>query len=95
MTPLWVTRAAEDDLRQIVRWGQDHFGPQQSKIFRDKLDQVFRRIAHSPTIYPQVDYIRPGYRRALCGPYSIYYRLCPDGIEIIRVLGRQHRETTL
>ncbi len=40
-------------------------------------------------LYPAVDHIRVGYRRSVCGAHSIYYRIEGEGVEIIRIIGRQ------
>ena len=55
----------------------------------------FSRIAVEPYLYVAVDELRAGYRRAVYGSHSIYYRLTDDGVEIMRVLGRQNPDDRL
>jgi toxin ParE1/3/4 len=46
-------------------------------------------LAENPRLWPAVDHIRPGYRRSVYGRHSIYYRIDPDAIVIVRILGQQ------
>ncbi|KZY98902.1 hypothetical protein A3746_06215 [Oleibacter sp. HI0075] len=68
----------------------EQFGIEQSELYRDKLKQRFLELTEAPLIYPEVDDIREGYRRSVCGVHSIYYRIHADYIEIVRVIGRQN-----
>ncbi|MCH7944323.1 MAG: type II toxin-antitoxin system RelE/ParE family toxin [Proteobacteria bacterium] len=46
-------------------------------------------IADKPKLYPAADNIRKGYRRSVFGVHSIYYRIHGEGVEIVRILGRE------
>ena len=67
----------------------------QSDRYRDKLKKRFSVIADTPLLYPTVDHIRKGYRRSVCGVHSIYYQTDSEGVEIMRVLGRQDPDMAL
>jgi toxin ParE1/3/4 len=84
-----LSEAAKEDLVVIALYGDEHFGITQSDRYRDKLKKRFAVIADTPLLYPAVDHIREGYRRSVCGVHSIYYRIDNEGVEIMRVLGRQ------
>jgi len=56
---------------------------------------LFERIAQAPLSFPSVDHIRPGYRRAVCGVDSIYFRQNDDMVEIMAILGGQQSELWL
>lgn len=84
-----LSEAAKEDLIVIALNGDAHFGISQSDRYRDKLKKRFAVIADTPLLYPAVDHIREGYRRSVCGVHSIYYRIDNEGVEIMRVLGRQ------
>jgi len=45
-----------------------------------------------PLLYPDVDHIHKGYRRSVYGSHSIYYRIDPEEIVIVRILGREDPE---
>lgn len=90
-----LSEAATEDLISIAQYGDDQFGVVQSDRYREKLKQRFSALAESPELYPTVDHIRAGYRRSVCGVHSIYYRIMGQGVEIVRVLGRQDPEKQL
>ena len=90
-----LSEAAKEDLIVIALYGDEHFGINQSDRYRDKLKKRFAVIADTPLLYPAVDHIREGYRRSVCGVHSIYYRIDNEGVEIMRVLGRQDPDMAL
>lgn len=53
------------------------------------LERRFEELAENPTMYAEVNEIRQGYRRSVCGVHSIYYRVAGDVVEIIAIIGRQ------
>ncbi len=80
---------AEDDLNRIWLRGLRDFGEKQADKYYYDFIARFEQIADSPKLYPAVDELRQGYRRSVCGVDSIYYRIIPDGVEIMRILGQQ------
>lgn len=90
-----LSEAAKEDLISIAQYGDDQFGVIQSNRYREKLKQRFSVLAETPELYAAVDHIRVGYRRSVCGVHSIYYRIKEQGVEIVRVLGRQDPEKQL
>ncbi len=54
--------------------------------FYDQLDQLLSLIARYPRMGEAVDNLAPGVRRHTLGDYLLFYRLCGDGIELIRIL---------
>ena len=84
-----LTEAAKEDLVTISQYGDEHFGEAQSNRYRDQLKHRFSVLTEQPFLYQEVDHIRAGYRRSVCGVHSIYYRITGEGVEIVRVLGRQ------
>ncbi len=84
-----LSKLAEEDLAEIADYGDEHFGIAQSDRYRERLKQRFSTLAEQPYLYQAVDDIREGYRRSVCGKHSVYYRIDEQGVEIIRVLGRQ------
>ena len=90
-----VREAAKGDLKRIYRRGIIEFGETQADRYFDELFERFDQIANQPFLYPAVDSIRAGYRRSVCGVDSIYYRIVGNGVEIMRVLGRQDADEWL
>ncbi len=84
-----LSQSAKEDLILIAQYGDEHFGAAQSDRYRDQLKRRFLLLAEQPMLYPAVDHIRTGDRRSVCGTLSIYYRIDNEGVEILRVLGRQ------
>ncbi len=84
-----LTEAAKEDLRRIYRYGVLQFGEAQADSYFDSLFERFEQIAAYPLQFPAMDYIRPGYRRSVCGVDSIFYRIVDDTVEIISILSRQ------
>lgn len=80
---------AIQDLISIARYGDENFGIIQSEIYQEKLETQFDLITKMPEAYQKIDEISKGYRRAVCGSHSIYYRITEAKVEIMRVLGRQ------
>ena len=81
--------AAKDDLIAIASYGDEHFGIAQSDRYREHLKKRFSIPAEQPQLYPDVDHIRSGYRRSVCGVHSIYYHVAENAAEIVRVLKHQ------
>ena len=85
-----LSRKAENDLFDIALYGDEKYGEAESNKYREKLKKQFSILAKSPLRYPAVDHIRVGYRRAVCGVHSVYYKIDDSGIvEIVRVLRSQ------
>ncbi len=84
-----LTKKAENDLFELALYGIQQFGVERSRKYRDQLKQRFEELAQQPEQYPLVTHIRKDYRRSVCGVHSIYYRIDNEGVEIVRVLGRQ------
>ena len=89
MSEYRLSEAAIEDLLQIAIFGDETFGREQSDKYRDKLKKQFLEIAHNPLHYVNIDYIKKGYHRSVCGPHSIYYRIEEWGVLIVRILGKQ------
>jgi toxin ParE1/3/4 len=90
-----LSKAAEQDLIAIARFGDEQFGIAQSNRYRDQLELRFSLLAEQPLLYPAVDHIRKGYRRSVCGAHSIFYRIDGRVVEIIRILKNQDPQKQL
>lgn len=64
---------------------------QADKYFNIFFD-YFDIIAQRPFSFEAVDFIKPDYRRCVCGADSIYFRLNNNVVEIMAIIGRQDLE---
>lgn len=90
-----LTGAAENDLIGIAQYGDETFGIEQSNRYRDQLKERFSALASHPMRYPAVKHIHTDYRRTVCGRHSIYYRIDPTEIVIVRILRGQDLQIAL
>ncbi|MEM1411650.1 MAG: type II toxin-antitoxin system RelE/ParE family toxin [Pseudomonadota bacterium] len=93
MPSLRLSEAAADDLESIANHGIEQFGVHQARHYFETLAKQLEEIASDPLRFPEVRHIRPGYRRCVHGVHSIYFRQLRDGVEILRILGRQGLES--
>ena len=76
-------------MRRIYRHGVREYGNALADQYYDALFDRFEELAEQPYLYQEVDEIREGYRRSVCGVDSIYYRVEGDTVEIMAILGQQ------
>ena len=84
-----LSEKAEEDLSRFYEYGILHYGQDRADRYYDGLIERFEELTENPRLWPAVDHIRSGYRRSVYGRHSIYYRIDPDTIVIVRILGRQ------
>jgi len=65
-----LSNVAKEDLIRIYQ-----FGVQQADKYIDSFFNYFEIIAERPFAFEAVDFIKPGYRRCVCGSDSIYYQV--------------------
>ncbi|MEQ9168736.1 MAG: type II toxin-antitoxin system RelE/ParE family toxin [Fulvivirga sp.] len=90
-----LSNVAKEDLIRIHHYGVMRFGIKQADKYFDSFFKYFDIIAQRPYAFEEVDFIRPGYRRCVCGSDSIYYRINDEVIEIMTIVGRQDIEGSL
>jgi len=84
-----LSNEAKNDLIRIHQYGVKKFGTKQAdKYFYEFFDQ-FEIIAQRPFSFQTVDFIKPGYRRCVCGSDSIYFKINNEVIEIMAIIGMQ------
>jgi toxin ParE1/3/4 len=84
-----LSNAVREDLIRIHHYGVRQFGMQQADKYFDSFFDYFDIIAQRPFSFESVDFIKPGYRRCVCGSDSIYYKVENDIVEIMSIIGRQ------
>ena len=90
-----LSNAAKEDLIRIHHYGVKKFGVAQADKYFDSFFDYFSIIAQQPLAFEVVDFIKPGYRRCVCGADSIYYRIKNNVVEIMSIMGRQDLENVL
>jgi toxin ParE1/3/4 len=84
-----LSNLAKEDLIRIHHYGIKKFGIVQADKYFDSFFKYFDIIAQRPFSFESVDFIKVGYRRCVCGPDSIYYKVNNDIIEIMTIIGKQ------
>jgi len=84
-----ISNEAKEDLIRIHHYGVQKFGMAQADKYFEAFFEAFEIIAEQPYSFESVDYIKPGFRRCVCGSDSIYYRINDDVVEIMAIVGRQ------
>ena len=82
--PVRLTPAAERDIVLAADW---YFreAPHMLASFEEEIDRSFQRIAEQPEMYQVVE---ATVRRATIRrfPFSVFYRILPDWIEVIGIV---------
>ena len=84
-----LTLAADADIDRIFIFGFQTFGLEQADRYVSNLYEHLDDLADNPKRWPAVEHIRAGHRRSVCGVHSVYYRIDPNEIIIMRILGRE------
>jgi len=84
-----ISNAAKDDLIRIHHYGVSQFGQKQADKYFNTFFEYFEIIAQQPYAFEEVDFIKQGYRRCVCGSDSIFYRIGNNRVDIMAIVGRQ------
>jgi toxin ParE1/3/4 len=86
MSTLVVSPRARADLRGIWRYTRDHWGAAQADRYIHEINRALAILAANPERGRSCEEIRRGYRKYRIGAHMIFFRVVPEGIEIVRVL---------
>lgn len=84
-----LSNAAKEDLIRIHHYGVKQFGIKQADKYFEAFFDHFELIAKNPQLFESVDFIKPGYRRCVCGVDSIFFKTNGELVEIMAIIGRQ------
>ncbi|MEX0812853.1 MAG: type II toxin-antitoxin system RelE/ParE family toxin [Chitinophagales bacterium] len=84
-----LSNEAKNDLIRIHQFGITKFGVDQADKYFNTFFEYFDIIAERPYSFESVDYIKPGYRRCVCGSDSIFYKIENNVVEIMAIIGQQ------
>jgi toxin ParE1/3/4 len=90
-----LSRAADEDFENIFDYGIDIFGLDQAIKYQNGMRLRFDELGQQPKLYAAVNHIRKGYRRSVYGSHSIYFRIEPKCVLIVRILGQQDPASAL
>ena len=89
MSKYRLSVSVKEDLIRIYQYGFQKFGEKQADKYFQSFFEYFDVIAERPESFESVDFIKPGYRRCVCGVDSIYFKVNEDIVEIMAIIGRQ------
>ena len=84
-----LSNEAKNDLIRIYQYGISQFGVVQADAYFDAFFVCFNTIAGRPFSFESVAYIKPGYRRCVCGTDTIYFKVNANTVDIMAIIGRQ------
>ena len=84
-----LSNVAKEDLIRIHHYGAHLFGIKQADKYVESFFDYFEIIARNPEAFETVDFIKPGYRRCVCGVDSIFFKTTNGEVEIMTIIGRQ------
>jgi toxin ParE1/3/4 len=91
---LWAPRARQD-LREIRRYYARTASPEVADKILREINRVCGWVAENPLARRRRDELMPGLRSAVARPYSIFYRIEQDEIQILRILHERRDFPTL
>ncbi len=89
MAEFKLSNVAKEDLIRIHQYGAEKFGMKQADKYFSSFFDHFELIAKNPNAFESVDFIKPGYRRCVCGVDSIFFKINGEVAEIMTIIGRQ------
>ncbi len=84
-----VTPRAQDDLRNIGRYTEKHWGRRQRNIYLKAIEKRFSWLAENPRLGKHRADVYEGYYSYPQGQHVIFYLISESGIDII---GIPHKE---
>ena len=86
MAKFRVSKAAQNDMRQIGRYTQEQWGIEQRRLYLEGLNKRFTQLSSNPNISPERTDFEPPIRINPYQKHLILYVLGDQGILIVRVL---------
>ncbi|MFG5382869.1 type II toxin-antitoxin system RelE/ParE family toxin [Yoonia sp. R2-816] len=89
------SRAAEDDLFEILLYGIERYGLVQAERYKGQLDKIFQTLSDNPSITRLREDITPGVRVYPAQKHMIVYTILGDGKTVFVLRVRHQRENWL
>jgi toxin ParE1/3/4 len=77
-----LSKQAQSDIRDIIRYTAEHFGGAQAEEYIDGLYRSFELLADNPKMGREW---RAGRRRYIYRMHHVYYRLVADGVFVTHI----------
>lgn len=90
-----LANTADEDFEHIFEFGIDTFGLAQAIDYQQSMTKRFEELADQPNLYQEINAIRSEYCRSVYRSHSIYYKIEPSHVFIVRILGQQEPTKTL
>jgi len=81
-----ITPTASRDIEIIMHYLADQASMEAAEQFLEKIDAKFKILAQFPQIGRRRDELYSNLRSVSLEDYLIFYRLVPEGIEVMRVV---------
>ena len=81
-----ITITASRDLESIMDYLAEKVNNEAAEYFLQKINTKFKLLIKFPQIGRRRDELYPGLRSLPLEDYLIFYRLVPEGVEVMRVL---------
>lgn len=82
----WLTRTAENDLVEIVRYTLETWGPDQLDVYRQRLETRLASLVQFPELGRSHPMLRGDFRYIVEGRHYLFYRIAGGDIEVLRFL---------
>ncbi len=86
MPTIRLSRAAENDLRDIAIYTLDNWGEEQSLLYVDNIETCFQKLASNPLLGRAGAHLGRGLRRWEHGRHIIFYRPKRNELLVSRIL---------
>jgi toxin ParE1/3/4 len=86
---LSLTPRAEQDYDDILLYGRQTWGMEQTLRYKSDLDRAIERLGEFPEISRTHDRYFEGCRIRSVGSHVLYYRILDDEIQVVRILHKR------
>ena len=77
---------AKADLEEIWDYSAAQWGEDRSERYIREVWRAIKQVAKKPRRGQSCDEIRAGYFKYAVGSHCLFYRLVPNGIDVVRIL---------
>jgi toxin ParE1/3/4 len=96
MSRFTLSPRARADIEEIWDYTEARWSRDQAEIYVRQIKTAIENLAADPSRGRACDDVRAGYRKYPVGSHVAFYRVTPDGIDIVRILhGRMDFERHL
>ncbi len=89
MSRFLLSPRAQKDLDEIWGYSVERWGEERTEIYVRGLWFGITTVAADSRRGQSCDDIRPGYFKYAVGSHLLFYRLIPDGVDIVRILHKR------